>query len=87
MDNKIYIHHSHINSEIIRYAHNFGNAKVRESKYKITVVAHNLFRFNFFFLLKGLRVGLWRTRDLNIGGKNPTGISFANLIRSFHMIQ
>ena len=25
-----------------------------------------------FFLLKGLRAGVWGTRDLNIGGKNPT---------------
>ena len=33
----------------------------------------------FFFLLKGLKTGVWRTRDINIGGKNPTDISFANI--------
>ena len=29
--------------------------------------------------MKGLRAGVWRTRDLNIGSKNPTDISFANI--------
>ena len=40
---------------------------------------HNLFRFDFFPLRKHLRAGVWRTRDLSIGGKNPTDISFANI--------
>ena len=29
--------------------------------------------------MKGLREGAWRTRDLNIGSKNPTDKSFANI--------
>ena len=32
-----------------------------------------------FFLLKGLRSGVWRTRDITIGGKNPTAINFARM--------
>ena len=40
---------------------------------------HNLFRFDFFPLLKRLRVGIWTTKDLSTGGKNPTDISFANI--------
>ena len=28
--------------------------------------------------MKGLRAGVWRTRDIKIGGKNPTNINFAN---------
>ena len=43
------------------------------------MVAHNLFRFDFFFLLKGLRSGVWRTRDITIGGKNPPNINFASI--------
>ena len=43
------------------------------------MVAHNLLRFNFFFLLKGLRSGGWRTRDITIGGKNPTNKNFASI--------
>ena len=46
--------------------------KVRENKPKIMVVVHNTFRFDFYFLLKRLRTGVWRTRDICIGGKNPT---------------
>ena len=79
MNNKTFTHHSHITGEIIGYAHGFCNAKARENKYKITVVGHNLFRVDFFSLLKDLRAGVWRTEDLNIGGKNPTGISSGNI--------
>ena len=78
MNNKTFTHHSHITGEIIGYAHNFCNAKVRENKYKITVVGHNLFRVDFFSLLKDLKAGVWRTEDLNISGKNPTYISSAD---------
>ena len=58
----------------------YCNQKVQENYPKITVVSHNLLRFDFFFfLLKGLRAGVWRTRDIFIGGKNPTDINFANI--------
>ena len=30
-------------------------------------------------MLKRLRAGVWRTRDISIGGKNPTNINFANI--------
>ena len=33
----------------------------------------------FFFLLKGLTAGSWRTRDISVGGKNPTYINFAHI--------
>ena len=79
MINTIQIHHPHITGKIIGYAHSFCNAKVRENYHKVTVIAHNLFRFDFFFLLKGLRAGVWRTRDLTIGGKNPTDINFTSI--------
>ena len=79
MENKHCIHHSHVTGEIKSYAHSFCNEKARENYFKIPVVAHNLFWFDFFFLLKGLRSGVWRTRDITIGGKNPTSISFASI--------
>ena len=63
MTSKNHLHHSHISNETIGYAHSFCNAKVRENKYKITVITHTLFRFDFFFPLKGLRARVWRTRD------------------------
>ena len=79
MKNKTHIHYSHISGEIIGYAHSYCNLKVRENQTKISVVAHNLFRFDFFFMLKGLRAGVSKTRDITIGGKNPTNINFANI--------
>ena len=51
---------------------------MRENKSKISVVTHNLFRFDFFFLLKGLRAGVWK-RDISIGGKNPANRNFPNI--------
>ena len=79
MKNRTHIHHSHISGEIIGYAHSYCNYKVRENKTKISVVVHNLFKFDFFFLLKGLRAGVWKRRDVSTGGKNPTNINFANI--------
>ena len=79
MENTHCIHHLHISGEILGYAHMFCDEKVRENYYRIPVYAHNLFRFDFFFLLKGLRAGVWRTRDIVIGGKNPTYINFAGI--------
>ena len=74
--NKVNVHHSHVTGEVIGYTHSYCNLKVRENKSKTTVVAHNLFRFDFFFFMKRLRAGVWRTRDIKIGGKNPTNIKF-----------
>ena len=70
-----------ISGEIIGYAHSFCNAKVRDNKYKIIVVAHNLFRFKFLFFIERSNgwYSVWRTRDLNVGGKNSKDICFANL--------
>ena len=49
-------------------------------KTKISLVAHNPFRFDFFLLLKRLRIGIWKkTRDFSIGGKKPSKINFADI--------
>ena len=53
------IHHSHLTGEVIGYAQYFCN---------------NLFSFDFFFVLKGVRLCVWRTRQLNIGGANLTNV-------------
>ena len=57
-NNKTHIRYSHISGDIIGDPHSYYNDKVREKKSKISVVAHNLFRFDFFFLLKGFRAGV-----------------------------
>ena len=79
MNNTIHMHHSHINDEIIGYVHRYCNQKVRVNKSKVSVIAHNLFRFDFFFLLKGIQAGFWRTREISIRGKNPTNMNFASI--------
>ena len=79
MSNRTHVHHSHITGEIIGYAHSYCNQNLRENSRGLTVIANNLFRFDFFFLLKGLRAGLWRARGISIGGKSPTDVNFANI--------
>ena len=79
MRNKTHLHHSLISGEAFGYAYSCCNKKRREKKSEISVVAQNLFRFDFFFLLKGLTAGVWRTRDISVGGKNLANINFANI--------
>ena len=55
------------------------NLKVRENKNQISVIAYNLFGFDFFLFLKGLRLGSWRTRNISIEGTNLVNINFANI--------
>ena len=62
------IHHSHVTSKIIGYAHYFYNQKIRENQSAIPTIAHNLFSFDFLFVLKGIRHCVWQTKQLNIGG-------------------
>ena len=79
LNNQTLIHHFHISGEILGYSHSYCNLKVRENKRKISVIPHSLFRFDFFFFLKGIRASSWRTRDINIGGKNPTDMNFVHI--------
>ena len=73
------IHHSHVTREVIGYAHDFSNKKIRENHNLIPVFAHNLFSFDFFFVLKGIRLCVWRTKQLNIGGTNLTNVQYGKI--------
>ena len=76
-ENQVVLHHSHVTSKIIGYAHDFCNQKCKENYYTIPVLAHNQFRSDFFLFLKGIIPSLWETTDISIGGKNPTDVNFA----------
>ena len=41
--------------------------------------AHNFFNFDMTFLLKAIRLSAWRTKDINIGGKNLTDLNYASI--------
>ena len=71
------IHHSHVTGKIIGYAHDFCNEKIRENYFIIPAIAHNQFRFNFFFYLKGIKPSVWETKQISISGKNATSINYA----------
>ena len=51
----------------------------------LTCIAHNFFHFGMFFLLKGIRLSVWETKDINMGGTNLTNINYST-IRSVKFI-
>ena len=84
------IHYSHVAGEINGYAHNFFNQKVRENQKFVSIFAHNMFSFDFFFVLKDMRLCVWRTKQLSIGGNNLTNNNFVNIenqVKFIHTIK
>ena len=55
------IHHSHVTGEMLGFAHHYCNEKVRENYFKIPVIVHILFKFDFFFLTE--RFKIWRLEN------------------------
>ena len=78
------IYHSHVTGEIIGHVYDFFNKKLREIQNLITVFAHNLFSFDFFFVVKGIRLCVWLAKQLNIGGTNLTNVQYAGLSGQIH---
>ena len=75
---KINLHHSHITGKIVGYVRDFCNLQVRENNEIIPCIAHNFFKFDMIFFLKEIRISVWRTKDINIGGKNLTDLNYAS---------
>ena len=50
----------------------FAIKKIRKNNNLIPVFAHNL--FSFFFAVKGIRLCVWITKELNVGGTNLTNV-------------
>ena len=79
INTKIHLHHSHVTGEVKGYAHDFCNWTVRENNDVIPCIVHNFLKFDMFFLLKGIRLSVWRTDDINIGGNNMVDINYAQI--------
>ena len=76
---KVHLHHSHVTGEVIGYAHDFCNLKVRHNKSIISCIAHNFFGFDIYFFVKAIRLSAGKTKDINIGGIGLTNVSFASI--------
>ena len=76
---KIHLNHLHITGKILGYAHDFCNEKVRENKDVFSCIAHKLFGFDIYFLIKGIRISVRGTKDINIGGTGLTNINFGSI--------
>ena len=76
---KIHFHHLHVTGKIIGYAHDFCNMKVRENQNQFSCIAHNLFGFDMFFLINGVRPLVWGTKNVSISRTGLTKINFASI--------
>ena len=76
---KVHIHHSHITGEIIGYAHDFCNWKMRENNIFVRLVGHNFLGFDIYYMVKGYRSSVWGTDELRMGGTNLINVNFANI--------
>ena len=83
---KTYLHHSHVTGKIIGYAHDFCNMKIRENQNQFSCIVHNFFGFDMFILIKGIRLSVWATKDVNIGGTGLTNIDFASITNQLKFI-
>ena len=52
---------------------------MKENQRTIPVIAHNLLSFNFFFVVKGIRLCVWRTKTIKIGSSNLTNVRYASV--------
>ena len=59
--------------------HSFCNLKVKENKQFLSLFAHNLFSFDIFFFVNGVRLCVWQTKSFSIGVNNLKYINFANI--------
>ena len=55
------------------------NAKLTENKDILTCIAHNFFGFDMYFLIKGIRLSVWKTKDINIGRTGLTNINVTSI--------
>ena len=76
---KIHLHHSHETGEIHGYTHDFCNQAVRENKAEVTVIAHNLMKFDAFYVIKGFSAPVWKTKNITMAGNNITNLNFMSI--------
>lgn len=65
--------------EIIGYMHDFCNQAVRESKAEVTVIAHNLMKFDAFYVIKGFRAPVWQTKNITMAENNITNLNVMSI--------
>ena len=76
---KVHLHHSHITGRIYGYTHDFCNLTVRENKAEVAVIAHNLMKFDAFYVIKGFRAPAWKTKNITMAGNNITNLNFMSI--------
>ena len=72
------IHYFHRTDRIVGYAQDLQQ-KLSGAKNLIPVFAHNLFSFDFFFVVRSIRLCVWHTKQLNIGEKKLANVQYANV--------
>lgn len=76
---KIHLHHLHVSGKTPGYPGDFCNWKVGENQSGFFCLANRFFGFDIYVLIKVIRLSVWGTEDIKIGGRNLTNINFANI--------
>ena len=76
---QIYLYHSQGTDRIYSYVHDFCNMKIKENQSQFSCRVHNFFGFGIFFLIKGSRLSVWETKNINISGSGIASITFVNI--------
>ena len=64
--------------EIRGYVHHFYTLTLKECAQSISCLAHNMFGFDLFFIMKRIRIPTWGSKNLSIGGWCWTKVNYAN---------
>ena len=54
-------------------------SKSHRKRRLFSLFLNNLFNFNFFFEIKGIRLCVWKTKNLPVWGSNLTNVNYANI--------
>lgn len=73
---KSHLDHSHVTGKIRGYVNIFCNLKLRQSQLELSCLGHSMFGYNFYFILKCIRLSTWGMKKLSIGGNNLMNINF-----------
>lgn len=76
---KIFLHHSNATGKIHGYEYDFCNRKASENRNLFRRAQHTTSLCSVFYLVKGIRLSVWRIKDFCIGRSNLTYVNFPNL--------
>lgn len=65
----------------------FARKKLEKTRVSFSAWRNNLFGFDFYFILRGIKLPVWKHKELNnVSGSNLMNINFGNLSNQIKFI-